>query len=485
MSFVSPQFAGFLLAFVALYFAAPLRARTWLILGASYIFYGAWNWMYLGLIVTSSLVDYFAALRISRLPSRNVRARRLTLAASIALNLGILFAFKYFDFFSASLHALLTSMGLRVDLVILDLLLPVGISFYTFQSMSYTIDVYRGQLEPERNLVRFLAYVAFFPQLVAGPIERASRLLPQFRVAHRFDRMRTVDGMRWILWGAFKKLAIADRLAIYVNTVYDAPERFNGPALLLATIFFGFQVYADFSGYTDIAVGSARILGFDLIQNFKQPYWSTSVREFWRRWHISLWTWFRDYLYIPLGGNRVPFAQQLRNVMIVYLVSGLWHGASWTFVMWGAINGMWVGLEMILDRYQVGRRLGIRIPAAAGWMIMLLVISCSRVFFRAETMADAGYILSHLFTFNAALGGLTAPFQDAVLAPRSELLLAIGGVLLLLSADLLALRRADDLALLRQPSRPLRWATYYVLGFGVLLSVAYGLSTQAFIYFQF
>jgi D-alanyl-lipoteichoic acid acyltransferase DltB (MBOAT superfamily) len=369
--------------------------------------------------------------------------------------------------------------------VTLDVLLPVGISFYTFQAMAYTIDVYRGHVQPERNVVRFLAFISFFPQLVAGPIERASRLLPQFDIVQRFDRVRTVEGLRMILWGAFKKLAIADRLAIYINTVYDTPEMFSGQALLLATIMFGFQVYADFSGYTDIAVGTAHILGFDLIQNFRQPYLATSVREFWSRWHLSLLTWFRDYLYIPLGGNRVSFPRQLFNIMLIYLISGLWHGASWTFVLWAAVNGSWVVLETVLDRYGVGKRLGIRLPPQVGWLIMFSVITFSRVFFRAQSMDDASYILSHFFVFDPSLGGLTAPFEGAVFAPQFELMLTFGVIGVLMLADWQASRQRDYLALLHMPQRTLRWAVYYALGFGVLLSMAYGLSTQDFIYFQF
>lgn len=485
MSFVSLQFAAFFIVFTGAYFALPHRARIWLILVASYIFYGAWNWTYLGLMAFSSLVDYVAALGISALPPEKLRRRRLILAVSLSVNLGTLFTFKYFNFFSASLYALLTSLGLPVEPVMLDVLLPVGISFYTFQSMAYTIDVYRGHVRPERDVVRFLAFISFFPQLVAGPIERASRLLPQFDVLHRFDRMRTVEGLRMILWGAFKKLAIADRLAIYINTVYDAPELFSGQTLLAATFMFGFQVYADFSGYTDIALGTARILGFDLIQNFRQPYLATSVREFWSRWHLSLLTWFRDYLYIPLGGNRVSFARQLLNIMIIYLVSGLWHGASWTFVLWAAINGTWVVLETVLDRYGVGRRLGIQLPVGACWLVMITVITVSRIFFRAQSMDDASYILSHLFTFDTSLGGLTAPYAGAVFAARVEFLLAASVIALLMLADWQASRQRDYLALLHVPRRSLRWAVYYALGFGVLLSMAYGLSTQDFIYFQF
>ncbi len=346
MTFTSPEFVIFFSAFVPLYFATAHRYRWVLLLLASYFFYAYGSGIYVVLILFSTLVDYTSARAMG--VTTNPRRKKLLLAASLTVNLGTLFIFKYFNFFNQSFAALAEVLSVGYPIGALSVLLPVGISFYTFQSMAYTIDVYRGAIEPEKHLGIMATFVAFFPQLVAGPIERAQHMLPQFRRRVQFDTERTVAGLRLILWGAFKKIVIADRLAIYVNTVYNAPERHSGLPLLIATVFFAFQIYSDFSAYTDIAIGSAKILGFDLMENFRQPYFSKSAREFWARWHISLSTWFRDYLYIPLGGNRVPFPRYLLNLMIVFVVSGLWHGASWTFVIWGALHGIYIVVEATL-----------------------------------------------------------------------------------------------------------------------------------------
>ncbi len=303
MSFVSIDFLIFFIVVLGVYFSLKGTARLAFLMVASYFFYIYWNVSYIFLILFTAGIDYFTALKIDALPLEDRRRRQRWLLLSIVSNMGVLFTFKYFNFFADSIYDLLTSLGVDVSPVTLNVLLPVGISFYTFQSLAYTIDVYRGNLKAERSVVRFLTFVAFFPQLVAGPIERATHLLPQFYVDHRFDYARTVEGFRYILWGAFKKLVIADRLAIYVNAVYNSADDYSGLTLINATVFFAFQIYCDFSGYSDIAVGAAKIMGFDLMVNFRQPYLSQSIREFWRRWHISLSTWFRDYLYIPLGAT--------------------------------------------------------------------------------------------------------------------------------------------------------------------------------------
>lgn len=352
MLFNSLEFLLFFPVVVALYFATPARYRWILLLAASYYFYAAWKAEYLVLIIGSTVVDYWAGLRMGRHETRT--GRRPFLIASVVTNLGVLFTFKYFNFFNDSVRAVLDRANIFYDVPAFELLLPVGISFYTFQSLSYSIDVYRGQKTPERHLGIFALYVAFFPQLVAGPIERSTHLLPQFFEQHRFEYDRAVDGLRLILWGFFKKLVIADRLAIYVNEVYGNPGAHSGGAIALATYFFAFQIYCDFSGYSDIAIGSARVMGYDLMDNFRRPYFAKSIREFWSRWHISLSTWFRDYVYVPLGGSRVATWVWYSNLMIVFLVSGLWHGANWTFVVWGGLHGTYMVVGLATQRLRSG-----------------------------------------------------------------------------------------------------------------------------------
>lgn len=345
MLFNSIEFLLFLPTVVALYFAAPVRYRWGLLLAASFYFYASWKLEYLILIIISIAVDYFAGLRMAGKEERSQRAPYLVM--SLIANLGILVGFKYFNFISDSIRAAFQPLNVFADMPHLEFLLPVGISFYTFQSMSYTIDVYRGDRGPERHLGRFALYVSFFPQLVAGPIERSTHLLPQFSEPKRFDYDRATSGLRLILWGFFKKIVIADQLALFVDQVYGAPGEWHGAAVLLASYFFAFQIFCDFSAYTDIARGSARIMGYDLMENFNRPYFARSIREFWARWHISLSTWFRDYLYIPLGGNRVVKWRWYYNLMVVFVVSGLWHGANWTFVAWGFLHGAYLVISLM------------------------------------------------------------------------------------------------------------------------------------------
>lgn len=310
----------------------------------------SWKPEFIILIILSTIIDYFAGLKIYG--SKSIKIKRLFLCFSIISNLGLLFAFKYFNFFSDSFRALLQQFSIPMDPITLKVILPVGISFYTFQTMSYTIDVYREKIGAQKHLGIFAVYVSFFPQLVAGPIERATNLLPQFFEKHNFEYKRAADGLKLMLWGFFKKVVVADRLSSIVNIVYNDPTSFTGTPLILATIFFAFQIYCDFSGYSDIAIGAAQIMGFRLMDNFKRPYFSRSISEFWKRWHISLSTWFKDYLYIPLGGNRVAIPRWYANLFIVFLVSGLWHGANWTFVIWGALHGIYLILEMVLLPYK-------------------------------------------------------------------------------------------------------------------------------------
>jgi D-alanyl-lipoteichoic acid acyltransferase DltB (MBOAT superfamily) len=396
----------------------------------------------------------------------------------MSINLGVLFLYKYFNFFNQSAGALFGYEPFKHSLV-----LPIGISFYTFQSMSYTIDVYRRHLKPEPNLGIMATFVAFFPQLVAGPIERATHLLPQFHVEKHFDLHETVAGLQRILWGFFKKVVIADRLAIYVNTVYNHPTEYSGLALVLATVFFAFQIYCDFSAYSDIAIGTCRIMGFNLMENFRQPYFSQSIREFWGRWHISLSTWFRDYLYIPIGGNRVSFVRNLFNLMVVFVASGLWHGAGWTFVIWGALHGTAMVVTTALRHYRIA-------PLAGnGWLMVLtrtlltFVFVCfTWIFFRANSLVDAQYIVAHLFTPYA--GDLSAPLAEGLLGGQVELLLVLALIGLLLLVDALDQRVTLAVIAARMPLA-LRWGAYYGAGAAVVLSGLYGAGAQQFIYFQF
>ena len=313
---------------------------------ASYFFYGWWDYRFCLLMLLSSLVDYFIGIAVHATDDRRIQRRYLIL--SLISNLGLLGYFKYYNFFSDSLVSLLNQFGWSVHPVIAEVILPVGISFYTFQTLSYTIDIYRGKLEPTRNLIDYLAFVSFFPQLVAGPIERATNLLPQFTVKREFSRSEASEGGRQILWGFFKKLVIADRMAVGVDAVYDNLADASGVSLLLATIFFAFQIYCDFSAYSDIAIGTAKMFRINLMRNFAYPYFSQSVTEFWRRWHISLSTWFRDYVFIPLGGSRCWAPRVCFNLMVTFVLSGLWHGADWKFIVWGAINGAALVVEKVL-----------------------------------------------------------------------------------------------------------------------------------------
>lgn len=385
MLFNSFHFLCFFPVVLLLYYLLPWRNRWMLLLAASYYFYGSWNWWYLGLILVSTAVDFFAAQRIEASDSPTVRKRFLAL--SIASNLGILFAFKYFNFFIDSASTLLANANVAVPDIALQVLLPVGISFYTFQTMSYTIDVYRGKIPAERHAGHFALFVAFWPQLVAGPIERAERLLPQFKRKPDLQAGAVLSGINRMVYGFFKKVVIADRLALYVDPVFADPGSAPGVQVALAACFFLIQVYCDFSGYSDIAVGAARMLGYDLVINFERPFLATSFREYWRRWHISLTNWVRDYIYIPLGGNRVSAPRWVLNSFLAFGLMGLWHGASWTFVIWGLLHAF----LLVAEHYSTG--ISARIPIAlrkiGGWLLVMGGFAVSMVFFRANSLADA------------------------------------------------------------------------------------------------
>jgi alginate O-acetyltransferase complex protein AlgI len=394
--------------------------------------------------------------------------------------LGMLLGFKYFNFVNGEMRRLFEHFTIDYPVGVLKVMLPVGISFYTFQTLSYTIDVYRGQRGPERHLGIFALYVAFFPQLVAGPIERSTRLMPQLRQAHEFDYDRVTSGLKLMAWGFFQKLVIADRLAVYVNGIYNSPGDFHGWRVLLASYLFAFQIYCDFAAYSDIAIGTARILGFNLMENFRRPYFATSIRDFWSRWHISLTTWFRDYLYIPLGGNRVGKTRWYFNLFIVFVISGFWHGANWTFLAWGALHGLYLMAEMATTklRARVAGALRLdrvpRLHAFLKGMITFHLVCLGLVIFRANKMGDVAVLLRNLF--QSSSGDPSVPMRG------SELRLGVLAVIVLLVVH--ALEAKEPIAE-RWARRPvvLRMAGYCVLVLSILVFGVFG--GQEFIYFQF
>lgn len=477
MSFVSFEFVILFTLTLPLFYFLRHHGRWLLLLVASYLFYMSWRWSYILLIAGTTVVDFWIARAIhgSMVPIR----RKTLLGASLAMNFGILFTFKYFDFLSRSMSEALAFLGMSYPLPLLNLLLPVGISFYTFQEVAYVIDVYRGTLPPERKLGIFATFIAFFPQLVAGPIERAQNLMPQFHRKSDFLPDRVVEGFRYILWGAFKKLVIADRVAAYVNEVYGSPGEFSAASLLLATFLFAFQIYCDFSGYSDMAIGTAKTMGFDLMTNFQQPYFSKSIKEFWQRWHISLSTWFKDYLYFPLGGNRVSPWRWRLNLAIVFLVSGLWHGANWTFVIWGALHGAYLVVETFYPRRPSFATAGAFKPAfdLAAMAMTFCLVSLAWIFFRATTLSNALQVLGGLTDWAPREGELGRGFGS-----RDELAVTAGLIAFLALADLRIARLGVSRALGDLPVAA-RWGAYFGLTAAVFLLGRWG--NQEFIYFQF
>ncbi len=464
MLFNSIHFLLFFPVVVTVHFLLPQRFRWMWLLAASYYFYIAWIPAYVTVIWLLTAIDYVAGRVIGG--AATPKLRKTFLALSITSNLGLLFAFKYYNFFNETLRIVVERLGYVDPLPFFDVILPLGISFHTFQALSYTIDVYRGKREPERHLGIFALYIAFFPQLVAGPIERAGHMIPQLRSEVHFDYDRVVSGLRLMLWGLYKKVVVADRLAVYVNQVYDAPARHPGGQLLLATYFFAYQIYCDFSGYTDIAIGAARVLGYELARNFNQPYGANSVAEFWHRWHISLSTWFRDYVYIPLGGSRVGPARLVFNLMVVFLVSGMWHGANWTFLVWGALHGVYV----VVTRWTAA--FWERVPRAIAVLLTFHMVLVAWVFFRAATLADAVRVLQGFVSVRISDPLALASFDG------TELAIAIVSIAVLELVHVL--ERRD---MLRGRPVAVRWACYVGLIMTVLLFGKF--DERQFIYFQF
>lgn len=379
-----------------------VKGQNIFVLLVSYLFYGWWDWRFLALIAFSTLVDYVVGLKMSEEHSQT--RKKGLLIVSLTINLGLLGFFKYYNFFVDSWISAFDTLGVSMHKSTLDIILPVGISFYTFQTLSYTTDIYRGKLRPTSSLINFAAYVSFFPQLVAGPIERATNLLPQFAKKRVFNEEKAISGLNLIIWGLFQKVVIADSCAPYVNAIFRGYQEVNSLSLALGAMYFAFQIYGDFAGYSNIAIGSARLLGFDLMRNFNYPYFSRDMAEFWRRWHISLSTWFRDYVYIPLGGSRGTKANQLRNVLIIFLVSGLWHGANWTFVFWGALHALFF-IPILLYKSnrknldQVAHNTMLPNFKEILQMLCTFILACiAWVFFRADGVKIAGRYLYRLFT---------------------------------------------------------------------------------------
>lgn len=400
MLFNSFQFLLFFPLTVLIYFLLPNKYRWMFLLAASYYFYMNWKPVYALLIFTSTVVTWACSLLMERTEFK--KKKKFYLTISLLINFSILFLYKYFNFINESIFQLLEVFNLRWSVPNFDILLPVGISFYTFQAVGYTIDVYRGELKAERNLGIYALFVSFFPQLVAGPIERAKNLLPQFHEIKSFKIDNFKTGISLMIWGYFMKVVISDRIGMYVDATYNNIESHNGTTLLLSTVFFAFQIYCDFAGYSNIAIGASKIMGFDLMTNFRRPYFSTSISEFWHRWHISLSTWFRDYLYIPLGGNRVSRKRVYVNIFITFLVSGIWHGANWTFFIWGALHGFYNSLQKYFKIDKI-KFTDFSLSKLSFYIINFILVIFAWIFFRANNLTDAFSIIKKIFTNHGAL----------------------------------------------------------------------------------
>ena len=477
MLFNSIDFAIFLpIVFILYWFVANnnLKLQNFLIVLASYLFYGWWDWRFLSLIIFSTLIDYFVGRKL-KVEEDQVK-RKILLWTSILVNLGFLGFFKYYNFFLDNFITAFSFFGTEIKANSLNIILPVGISFYTFQTLSYSIDVYKRKLEPTKDFISFSAFVSFFPQLVAGPIERATHLLPQFYKKRYFDYGKAVDGMRQILWGLFKKVVIADNCAEYANLIFNNSPDHSGGTLVLGALFFTFQIYGDFSGYSDIAIGTSRLFGFDLKQNFAFPYFSRDIAEFWRRWHISLSTWFRDYLYIPLGGSKGTNSKRIRNVFIIFLVSGFWHGANWTFIIWGALNAIYF-LPLLLTKNNRNHldivAQGKNLPNIKEFLSILLTFGLTVlawIFFRAENIEHAFNYISQIFSKSL----FTIPEQLPMLT-----------IILILFFVIVEWRGRDEqhpLAKLIYLKSYQRYSVYLLF---IFLIFMFHTKEQEFIYFQF
>jgi alginate O-acetyltransferase complex protein AlgI len=473
MVFNSFTFFVFFFFVYSLYLVLNHRRQNKMLLAASYFFYGWWDWRFLSLIFISTVTDYLCGLQIDK--HREVKVRKIYLTLSVLVNLTILGFFKYFNFFADSFVSVLSFFGIHHTMPTLNVILPVGISFYTFQTMSYTIDIYRKQIKPTRNFLDYALYVSFFPQLVAGPIERATNLLPQILTKRKIGLDQVLEGCWLIYFGLFKKIFVADNLGLIVDSIFGNPLSLNGGMVLLALYAFSFQIYCDFSAYSDIARGIAKLMGIEIMINFKFPYFSKSIQEFWRRWHISLSTWLRDYIYIPLGGSQCPKSRHIINIMAVFLICGLWHGAQWTFVIWGAIHGAYLASTVLLQ--PIAKRIKIRdYPFSDNLSKFLKVfltfhaVTFAWVFFRSQSVKEAGIMI------NSLLFDLTLSTEFYAL-----LLKCFFYCLPVILIDFFQYKKGDFFILFKLPAY-LRYTSYSLLFY--LLAI-FGTATESFIYFQF
>lgn len=484
MLFNSLHFLLFFIIVTSLYFALPHNRRWLLLLISSCYFYMAFVPIYIIILGGTIVIDYFAGIFIEKSEGKR---RKLFLVASLVANIGVLAVFKYYNFINENLSFLLHGFGASNPIPYLSILLPVGLSFHTFQAMSYTIEVYRGHQKAERHFGIYSLYVMFYPQLVAGPIERPQNMLHQFREKYDFDYDRVMSGLRLMAWGLFKKVVIADRLAIAVDTVFNNPEQHNSLSLIIATVFFTFQIFCDFSGYSDMALGAARIMGFKLMTNFDKPYQSKSVHEFWKRWHISLSTWFKDYLYITLGGNRVTVPRWYLNLFIVFLVSGLWHGANWTFVIWGALHGFYLVFGLITQKYRDRFNQVLRIDKAPiiSTISTFVLVAFAWIFFRANSVDSAFYIVKHMFTgIPDVVHQLVnnQPVLESMGLKKNDFALSILLIIFLETVHYVQGKKSLSDIFVQKPAY-VRWAVYY----GVILAIIFlgVFENRQFIYFQF
>lgn len=482
MFFNSIDFAIFLPVVFLLYWFVTnknLKLQNFLIVAASYLFYGWWDWKFLSLVLFSTIIDYSIGVKLKT--ENNQIKRKILLWISIMVNLGFLGFFKYYNFFLDNFITAFSFFGNKIQSNSLNIILPVGISFYTFQTMSYTIDVYKRKLEPTKDFIAFTAFVSFFPQLVAGPIERATNLLPQFYIKRKFDYSKSVDGMRQILWGLFKKIVIADNCATHANMIFNNSDDYSGSTLVLGALFFSFQIYGDFSGYSDIAIGTSRLFGFDLMRNFNFPYFSRDIAEFWRRWHISLSTWFRDYLYIPLGGSRGGTWMKVKNTFIIFIVSGFWHGANWTFIVWGVLNALYF-LPLLLKNKNRNNletvAQGKLFPSIKDFSFMILTFGLTVfawIFFRAENIGHAINFISEIFSYSL----FSIPEFPARGAAKNIVILVLIFILIEWKG------REWDYAIQNLAITSKRWVRFIIYYIIIILIFLFGGQDQQFIYFQF
>jgi len=487
MLFNSLDFAIFLpIVFILYWFATKgnLRLQNILLLVSSYFFYACWDWRFMFLLIFSTYLDYFTGIKIFE--ASNQSKKKFWLWLSIGINLGFLGVFKYYNFFATSFADGLSLLGIKANLGSLQVILPIGISFYTFHGLSYVLDLYKNRIKPERNFIDYSVFVSFFPLLVAGPIERATHLLPQILKKREFDYSKAVDGLRQILWGLFKKIVIADNCAEYANKIFNNSGEFSGSTLVLGALFFTFQIYCDFSGYSDIALGTARLFGIDLLRNFAFPYFSRDIAEFWRRWHISLSSWFKDYLYIPLGGSKGGMWLKIRNTFIIFIVSGFWHGANWTFIAWGFLNALFIMPSIILNtnrNYLDIVAKGKYFPTVKEFLAISLTFALTVfawIFFRAESISHAFSYIGGIFSKSL----FTIPLLDLKkISMGAEIIYTFILILGFISVEWLQRDKQHALQFINNKSIPVvRWSIYYGL---MILIIFFQGNQQNFIYFQF